>query len=272
MEKTYLALIAVVVVLAVAVALLAPTGDHETPKKTTPAPATSQPPATTAPPQTTQPPETTSPPQTTQPPETQQPNIELPSERSICDLVKIASVRGWRYEDSNGTWFEFSYSVKGRENVGGVQALKVEITAEGSDAEEEVGYLWLDTTACRVVQLQLPDGTLLTGVLAEQAAAPILQSLLVPILTSEGIASEVLAAEQAGWQVSWSDLGARSVAGRSMHVMRFVAHPLPGSEDYGQVSKVTVEVGDLGGGLWMVVYVKQELPNGGWMALKVTKL
>ncbi len=272
MEKTYLAVIAVVVVLAVAVALLVPAGGSEAPEKTTPAPVTSQPPATTAAPQTTQPPGTTSPPQTTQPPETQRPNIELPSEESICDLVQVVPERGWRYEDSNGTWFELSYSVEGNENVGGVQALKIAITGEGSDAERETGYFWLDMSACRIVQLQLPDGTLLTGALAEQTATPILQTLLLPVLTSEGIAAEVIAAEQAGWQVSWSDLGARSVAGRSMHVVRFVAHPLPGSEDYGQVSKVTVEVGDLGGGLWMVVYVKEELPNGGWMTLRVTKL
>ncbi len=276
MEKTYLALIAAVVIIAAAAALLVPTGDHGTaPEKTTPAPTTTQ--HTAAPPPTSHPPETTAapttnPPETTQPPETQRPDVRLAQEGTLCDLVEVVHRRGWRYEDSNGTWLEVSYSVEGRENVGGVQALKIGITGRGSDVEEQTGYFWLDTTACKIVQLQMPDGTVLTGPLAEQAGTAMLNSALFPVLSTEGIAAEVVSAERAGWQVSWSDLGTKSVGGRSMHVWRFVAVPLPGNQDYGKVSKVTVDVGDLGGGLWMVVYAKTEYPGGGWALLKVTEL
>ncbi len=198
--------------------------------------------------------------------------MHLARESTVCELVKSAPERGWRYEDSNGTWLEVSYSVKGREDVGGVQALKLEITGRGSDAEEQTGYFWMDTTTCRIVQIKLPDGTVLTGTLADQAGTPMLQSVLMPILTSEGIAAEVLSAEQAGWQVSWSDLGVKSLAGRSLHVVRFVAIPLPGSEEYGYVSRVTAEVGNLGGDLWTVTYLKTEYTGGGWVELRLTEL
>ncbi len=271
MEKTQMIVLAAVVILAAAVAAyFAVRGPHEV----TPSPSVTTQPRTTAPPHTTKPPKTTAPPEaTTAPPETTQPpQVTLRPEGTLCDLVKTVEERGWRYEDSNGTWMEVRYAVKGRESVGGVQALKIEITGRGSEAEEQTAYFWLDTTACSVVQIQMPDGSVLTGPLADQAGRGIITTVLWPIVTSEGIAANVVAAERSHWEVSWSDLGFKTVGGQRMHVVRYEGSPLPGSEDYGEVSRVTVEVGDLGGGLWLVTYMRVEYPNGSWVELKVTEL
>lgn len=191
-----------------------------------------------------------------QPPE-QQPPPEKEAPHELLETVifgvhpdYIAEL-AWRYEDSDGKWAEFSYSVIGEEVIDTTPVKKVEISLTTSEGFTASATVFIDDEG-NTLRVELPGGQVLEGFEASFYVSEIVYEAL-PRVVSLSFFLEP-------GTVDVQSLGRQDFGGTSLDVTRYTWMPGPGHE----VEKVTADVAITESGVRLLVGYRIDYSDGSW--------